>query len=105
MASTSTKDPSLKDTMYVEALAAAGTVDTIPEATLLAFADHGELGELLGETQWAEADAVLASAAASGVNLNALAATLQQDGAEAFVKSWTSLLNTVAAKMASLQSA
>ena len=105
MASTSTKDPSLKDTMYVEALAAAGTVDTIPEATLLAFADHGELGELLGETQWAEADAVLASAAASGVNLNALAATLQQDGAEAFVKSWASLLNTVAAKMASLQSA
>ncbi|MCH2135180.1 MAG: transaldolase [Phycisphaerales bacterium] len=105
MASTSTKDPALRDTMYVEALAAEGTVDTIPEATLLAFADHGTVGDLLGETQWAQADAVLASAEASGVDLKALAAQLQEEGAAAFVKSWDALLEAIAEKTASLQSA
>ena len=105
MASTSTKDPSLKDTLYVEALAAAGTVNTIPGDTLLAFADHGELGGLLGEAQWQEADHVLASATASGVDIPALAVQLQQEGAAAFVKSWTSLLDTVTQKTAALQSA
>ena len=105
MASTSTKDPSLRDTMYVEALAAANTVDTIPGDTLLAFADHGELGDLLGEAQWAEADRVLASAENSGVNIAALADQLQLEGAGSFVKSWESLLKTVAEKTAALQSA
>jgi transaldolase len=105
MASTSTKDPSLRDTMYVESLAADGTVDTIPEATLLAFADHGEFKGVLSEADWTQADAVLASATRAGVNLTSLAATLQHDGAEAFVKSWASLLDAVSTKMTALQSA
>ena len=89
----------------VEALAAANTVDTIPEATLLAFADHGTVGDLLGEAQWAQADAILASATASGVDVPALARQLQEEGANAFVKSWDELLGAVRAKTTSLQSA
>ena len=105
MASTSTKDPSLKDTLYVEALAAANTVDTIPGDTLLAFADHGEVNGLLGEANWARADAVLASATKSGIDLTALADQLQDEGAAAFVKAWQSMINTIAGKTAALQNA
>ena len=63
------------------------------------------LGELLGEAQWAEADRVLASAEQSGVDIAALADQLQREGAASFVKSWESLLDTVGQKIAALQSA
>ena len=105
MASTSTKDPSLPDTMYITALAADHTVNTIPGDTLLAFADHGELDGMLGMEQWAQADSVLTMAAGAGVDIDAMADQLQQDGAQSFVKSWRSLVDTIAAKTAALQSA
>jgi transaldolase len=105
MASTSTKDPSLPDTMYITALAAEHTVNTIPGDTLLAFADHGVIDGMLGSAQWKQADTVLALAAGAGVDIDAQADKLQQEGAQAFVKSWRSLVDTVAAKTAALQSA
>lgn len=93
-ASTGTKNPALPDTYYLGRLAAAGTVDTIPEATLLAFADHGAVCDLL-EPDTTGADAVLSAVSAAGVDVEALARTLQTDGAEAFRGSWADLLACV----------
>ena len=90
-ASTGTKNPDLPDTYYLGRLAAPGTVDTIPEATLLAFADHGAVCDLL-EPDIAGADAVLTSVRAAGVDVESLASTLQADGATAFRASWADLL-------------
>src|SRR6185503_9092897 len=100
-ASTGTKDPSAADTLYVEALAAPDTIDTLPDKTLLAFADHGRLGPLMPD-DGGDADAVLAQFRAAGIDVDALAARLQQEGADAFVKSWRELLARVGAKRASL---
>ena len=96
-ASTGTKDPKAPDTLYIEALAAPDTVNTMPEPTLLAFADHGKLSGELPRTG-GEADALLAEFARAGVDQAALAAQLQREGAQAFAKSWHSLLDCVAAK-------
>jgi len=102
MASTSTKDPSLPDTLYVQALAAADSINTIPADTLKAFADHGTVDHVLGADDWAEADRVVAGFEAAGVNVRELAEKLQADGAEAFVKSWRNLLQTIETKLGKL---
>lgn len=97
-ASTSTKNPDLPDTYYVSRLVAPGTVDTIPEPTLVAFADHGEIVATLdGDTT--DADTVFGAATAAGVNVDELAARLQDDGARSFDASWADLLADVAAKV------
>jgi transaldolase len=101
MASTGTKDPKASDTLYVKALAAPFTVNTIPEATLLAFADHGEVGAAT-PADGGNCEAVLAEFAKAGVDIDALAARLQDEGADAFVKSWNELMGVIAAKSVSL---
>jgi transaldolase len=100
-ASTGTKDPHAADTLYVEALAAVDTVNTIPEKTLTAFADHGRVGGLLA-ADGGEAEAALARFRLAGVDDVALAAQLQREGAESFDKSWKDLLHRLAAKRAAL---
>ncbi len=90
-ASTGTKDPQARDTLYVEALAAPDTINTLPEKTLAAYAVHGQLGEAL-PFDGGHADAVLEEFRREGVDDEALAAQLQRDGADAFAKSWHALL-------------
>jgi transaldolase len=102
MASTGTKDPSASDILYVKALAAAYTVNTMPEQTLLAFANHGEFGELL-TPDGGDAEEILGKFRAAGVDIDALGATLQGEGAQAFVKSWQELLDVIGAKSVTLQ--
>ncbi|MFO0931081.1 MAG: transaldolase [Planctomycetota bacterium] len=97
-ASTGTKDPAASDVLYVEALAAPMTVDTVPEATLKAFADHGNVGAPMPR-DGGDAEAVLARFAAAGIDLAALATKLQDDGAKAFVKSWNELIARLATKV------
>jgi len=82
-ASTGTKDPAARDTLYVEALAAPDTVNTIPEKTLLAFAEHGRVGAVL-PIDGGYAEAVIEEFRREGVDIDALAARLQREGAEAF---------------------
>jgi transaldolase len=94
MASTGTKDPDASDTLYVEALAAPDTVNTMPENTLHAFADHGEVHGTL-PTDGGDAETVLAEFAQAGVDCSALADQLQVEGAEKFEKSWNSLLHGI----------
>jgi transaldolase len=96
-ASTGTKDPDASDVLYVKALQAPFTVNTMPEETLLDFADHGELGELLS-ADGGDAEATLARFAEAGVDVGALAAQLQTEGADAFVQSWNELMECIAAK-------
>ena len=100
-ASTSTKDPDARDTLYVEALAAPGTIDTIPDATLLAFADHGVVGDGM-DPRGGDSEAVLARFEQAGIDVPALALKLQKDGAAAFVKSWNDLLGRIEEKGRSL---
>jgi transaldolase len=96
-ASTGTKDPSLPETLYVQALAAPDTINTMPDATLVAFAREGALkAPLAGDGL--EARAMLDRFRGAGVDLDAQAERLQREGAEAFVKSWQSLLSGIAAK-------
>jgi transaldolase len=102
-ASTGTKDPAAPDTLYVEALAAPDTINTMPEKTLLAFADHGHLhGQL--QSDGGDADAVLAEFTRHGVDDAALATRLQREGAESFDASWKDLLDCLAAKRTTLTS-
>ena len=96
-ASTGTKDPKASDTLYVEALAAADTIDTMPERTLRAFAEHGELKSVMAE-DGGDAEAVLAKFAKAGIDTDALALQLQRDGAQAFTKSWEELMTRIADK-------
>ena len=102
-ASTGSKDPAAADTLYVEALAARDTIDTMPEATLLAFADHGKLKGVMAE-DGGDAEYELASFAEAGIDIDALAVQLQRDGALAFVKSWKGLMARIAHKSAALTS-
>jgi transaldolase len=101
LASTGTKDPKAPDTLYVESLAAPFTVNTMPEGTLKAFADHGRAGAPT-PADGGDCEAVLAAVRAAGIDLDALAARLQADGAAAFVKSWHELLGVIATKTAEL---
>jgi transaldolase len=96
-ASTGTKDPKASDTLYVEALAAPDTIDTIPEKTLRAFAEHGEIKGVMAD-DGGDAEAVLARFAEAGIDTDALALQLQRDGAQAFVKSWKELMTRIADK-------
>ena len=100
-ASTGTKDPSASDTLYVEALAAPDTVNTMPEKTLAAFAGHGQVNGVM-PPDGGDAEAVLAEFTRAGVDDAALAARLQVEGAASFTKSWKDLLNRVATKRAML---
>jgi transaldolase len=100
-ASTGTKDPKASDTLYIEALAAPGTVNTMPEPTLLAFADHGKLAATMPE-DGGDADALLAEFQRAQVEQGPLAAQLQRDGAKSFTKSWTDLLACLESKSAKL---
>ncbi|MDQ6911056.1 MAG: transaldolase [Actinomycetota bacterium] len=103
-ASTGTKDPSLPDTFYISALASAHTINTMPEGTLIAFGAHGTVGELLA-ADGGDAEEVLARFAEDGIDVDALAATLQADGAESFVKSWDELLACIESKASQLTKA
>ena len=103
-ASTGTKDPAASDILYVKALAAPDTINTIPEKTLLAFADHGEVGEVL-PLDGGDAEAVIAAFAKAGIDAEKLAADLQREGADSFVKSWKDLLDCIETKSAALAGA
>jgi len=103
-ASTGTKDPRASDILYIKALAAPLTVNTMPEATLNALADHGDLGDVL-PIDGGDAEATLASFAGAGVDVDALAVRLQDDGATAFVTSWNDLMTVIAGKRASIAKA
>jgi transaldolase len=94
-ASTGTKDPDASDTLYVEAFAAPDTINTMPDKTLLAFADHGEVGEPMAE-DGGDASEVLAAHEEKGIKIDALAERLQVEGAEAFSKSWDEMLSSIA---------
>jgi transaldolase len=96
-ASTGTKDPQASDCLYVEALAAPDTIDTLPEKTLRAFADHGRVQGVMAADGVA-ATATLERFAQAGVDVAALARRLQREGAQSFEKSWRQLLARVAAK-------
>ncbi len=100
-ASTGTKDPKASDILYVKALAAPFTVNTMPEGTLKALGDHGEIGEILA-ADGGDCEEVLAQFVKAGVNVNALAAQLQDEGAKSFVKSWNELMGVIASKSAAL---
>ena len=96
-ASTGTKDPRAPDTLYIKALAAPFTVNTMPEATLKAFADHGKLGPTM-PPDGGDCERVLARFDEPGVNLDDLAARLQDEGAKSFSKSWNELMGVIASK-------
>jgi transaldolase len=103
-ASTGTKDPAASDVLYVKALAAPLTVNTMPESTVKALADHGEIAETL-PADGGDCEAVLSQFAKAGVDVDALAATLQDEGAKSFVKSWNELLAVISAKTEVLKKA
>jgi transaldolase len=96
-ASTGTKDPKASDVLYIEALAAPSTINTMPEETLLAFADHGKVNDVL-PVDGGDAEEILARFAKAGVDNAALATQLQREGALSFDKSWKELMDTIASK-------
>lgn len=93
-ASTGTKDPKVSDVLYIAALAAPNTIDTIPEKTLLAFADHGKLAGTLPRGG-GDHEAVLDNLRMAGIDLEQLAADLQSQGAKSFDESWRNLLGAI----------
>ena len=100
-ASTGTKDPQASDVLYIKALAAPFTVNTMPEGTLKALADHGEVGAPL-PPDGGDCEEVLAQFAKAGIDIDVLAAQLQDEGAKSFVKSWNDLMAVIASKAATL---
>ena len=100
-ASTASKDPKAPDTLYIEALAAPGTIDTMPEKTLRAIAGHGTIKGPMA-TDGGDCDAILARFAAASIDVDRLASDLQRDGALAFVESWRELMQRLNAKSAAL---
>ncbi|HMP89706.1 MAG TPA: transaldolase [Kiritimatiellia bacterium] len=100
--STGTKDPQASDILYVKALAAPFTVNTMPEATLKALADHGDLGAIMA-ADGGDCEAVLTQFSKAGINIDSLAAQLQDEGAKSFVKSWNELMAVIASKSAALK--
>ncbi len=102
-ASTGTKDPKAPAGLYVEALAAPDTIDTMPEKTLLAFAADGTLKATLAK-DGGDSELVLTRFAQAGIDIDALAARLQREGAASFVKSWSELMGRIEEKSAALVS-
>jgi len=100
-ASTGSKDPAASDTLYVEALAAPDTINTIPEKTLIAFVDHGKVKSVL-PPDGGDAEALLAEFARAGIDNAALAALLQREGAQSFAKSWNGLMDCISSRSAVL---
>lgn len=96
-ASTGTKDPKASDILYIKALASPFTVNTMPENTLNAFGDHGEVGDVLA-TDGVAGEKTLAAFTKAGIDIDALAAKLQDDGAASFVASWQELMGGIDAK-------
>ncbi|MGC2208521.1 MAG: transaldolase [Candidatus Korobacteraceae bacterium] len=103
-ASTGTKDPKASDVLYVKALAAPFTVNTMPDATLKALADHGELGTIL-PSDGGDCEEVLAQFAKAGIDAGALAAQLQEEGAKSFAQSWSDLMAVIDSKSSTLKAA
>ncbi len=103
-ASTGTKDPKAAPDLYVSALAAPDTIDTMPEKTLLAFAASGSIKPVMAK-DGADAEKVLGAFARAGIDIQALAARLQSEGAESFVKSWSELMKRIADKSSALATA
>src|SRR6476660_6230715 len=101
-ARTGTKDPKASDILYVKALAAPFTVNTMPEATLNALAQHSELGSI-PPAHGGDSEAVLAQFARAGIDINTLADQLQDEGAKSFVKSWNELMSVIASKSDTIQ--
>jgi transaldolase len=104
LASTGTKDPKASDILYIKALAAPDTVNTMPEGTLLAFAKHGEVGGAM-PADGGNCEQVLSEIANAGIDVDALSAQLQSEGAKAFDDSWNDLMKVIASKSAALQAA
>jgi transaldolase len=100
-ASTGTKDPKASDVLYIGALAAPFTVNTMPEGTLKALADHGEIGPIL-PAGGGDCEAVLVRFAEAGIDIDALAARLQDEGTTSFVRSWEDLMGVIASRCAAL---
>jgi transaldolase len=96
-ASTGTKDPLASDVLYIKALAAPFTVNTMPEGTLLALGNHNELGEIMS-ADGGDCEVVLKRFAKAEIDIDALASKLQEDGAKSFVKSWNELIAVISSK-------
>lgn len=103
-ASTGTKDPKASDTLYIKALAAPFTVNTMPEGTLKALADHGEIALIL-PVDGGDCEAVLTEFTKAGIDVGALETQLQDEGAKSFVKSWNELMIVIGSKSATLANA
>jgi transaldolase len=103
-ASTGAKDPKASDVLYIKSLAAPFTVNTMPEGTLQAFAQHGDIGPAL-PADGGNSEEELAQFARESIDLHALASQLQEEGAKSFVKSWNDLMNVIASKSAVLKRA
>ena len=103
-ASTGTKDPKASDVLYIKALAAPFTVNTMPEATLKALADHGELGSIMG-ADGGNCEEVIGEFAKAGIKVDALATQLQEEGARSFVKSWNDLMTVIDSRSNALNQA
>jgi transaldolase len=103
-ASTGTKDPKASDVLYVKALASPFTVNTMPEGTLKALADHGEISQIMS-ADGGDCEALLDQFAKAGIDVDALAAKLQEEGAKSFVNSWNELMGVIDSKCATMQKA
>jgi len=103
-ASTGTKDPKASDVLYIKALAAPFTVNTMPEGTLKALADHGDLSEIMS-ADGGDCETVLDQFTAEGIDIDDLGAKLQDEGAKSFVSSWNDLMEVIASKSATLAKA
>lgn len=103
-ASTGTKDPKASDVLYIEGLASPQTVNTMPEGTLKALGEHGKIGAIL-PANGGDGEEVLAQFAKAGIDVDALAARLQEEGAKSFVQSWEKLMAVVNSKSAALKQA
>ena len=97
-ARTGTKDPAASDVLYIKALAAPFTVNTIPDKTLLAFADHGSAGELMA-ADGGDSEEMIGKFVKAGIDCDKLATDLQREAAESFVKDWNEMLATIASKI------
>lgn len=101
-ASTGSKDPKAPDTLYVQALTAPFTINTMPEKTLKAFADHGKIGSVMA-AEGGESENILEEFSDAGIDIFRLADRLQEEGAKSFTKSWNELLAVLATKSTEIE--